>query len=254
MRTLLILIQLATMSAASSSAERPAKRQAIDESTLRSLMTLRGATKTSLVTTLETLKRGGYLSEHLHRKQLRAASEHHSSANTPYGKVVQPLKLGAAGLDVLDVCHPSARLYHRCSISSAFADMMHRCATAAAGVPMRLVIYVDELCPGNPNRPEKSRTMQCVYWAFADWPGWALSRTSAWPCLCLIRYTVIAGTPGKMTYICRMLIRLFPPLEGHSLDRGLVLPHGDESFLITGVSAGFLTDLAPVCVRSPSSR
>ena len=38
------------------------------------------------------------------------------------------------------------------------------------GPEAKIVLYIDEVCPGNPLRPEKSRTTQAVYWAMADLP------------------------------------------------------------------------------------
>ena len=211
---------------------------------LRDLAALTNKTRTSIVETLDVLKKAGLLNESVTRKELQAASEHHASQMTPYGKVVERLELNMPGLKFLDICNPFAFLYYLATISTAFATMMVDCTARAAGRGLRLVIYCDEMCPGNPFRPEKSRTLQCVYWAFVDWPAHVLSRTFAWPCLCLIRASIIAKIEGGMSYICRMLLRIFFQTgDGHSLSRGVMIPFGERSCLVTGTFAGFLCDL-----------
>ena len=223
-------------------AKRPKTQHGPQE--LRDLISLKNKTKTSIVDTLDALKKAGVLEHGITRKDLQHASEHHATQQTPYGSVVQRLALGAPGLPYLDVCNPFAFLYYLCTISVSFANLMAECCDQAGAHGLRLVIYMDEMVPGNPYRPEKSRTLQCVYYAFVDWPSHVLSRTFAWPCLCLIRASVIHKIPGGMTYIARMLLRLFYPLgDGHSMERGILLPLGERSCLLKAVFAGFLCDL-----------
>jgi hypothetical protein len=211
---------------------------------LRNLVALQHKTKTTIVETLTVLKDAGLLKEGVSRRDLQKASEHHSSQTTPYGKVVERMKLNATGLKYLDICNPFALLFYLSSMSVAFAALMTDAVARAGGRALRLIIYTDEMCPGNPYRPEKSRTLQCVYWAFADWPAHVLSRTFAWPCLCLIKSSTVANIEGGMSYVCRMLLRIFFPTgDGHSLSRGVMIPCGERSILVTGTFAGFLCDL-----------
>ena len=139
------------------------KRQKVDDrAQLREMVALQHTTKTSIVDALRVLKKAGLLDDCVTKRDLKKAAEHHSSQSTPYGKVVERLELDAPGLKYLDICNPFAFLYYLATISSSFAAMMADCAMRAAGRGLRLVIYSDEMCPGNPFRPEKSRTLQCV--------------------------------------------------------------------------------------------
>ena len=130
-------------------------------------------TRTGLAKCLATLGERGWLTDDsvanntrsLYRK-LNESSEHHSKQDTVYGKVAQSMEL--PGLKRWDYCHPMALMHYLCRISGALASMMAACSTAA--IPMRIVIYIDEICPGNPLRPEKSRTLQAIYWTFVDFP------------------------------------------------------------------------------------
>ena len=130
------------------------------------------------------------------RRSMQHATEKHANTMTPYGRVVQEVRLDSPQLKTWEICHPFAMLWYLTSISANFADMMRRCVSS--GKPLRLVIYADGLVPGNPFRPEKSRKLECIYWTFVDWPGWLLSRTFTWPCLSIIRSSVVDDLEGGM--------------------------------------------------------
>lgn len=233
---------MASRSSASSSAVKK-RRTSNDPQVALSLLAQSSKTKKQLVDTLKILKDAGKLQEGMTKRDLTHASEHHANQQTSYGTVVQKIELGLPKLKFLDVCHPFAMLQYLCSISLPFGDMLYTAVQKAAGQPLRLVIYADEMCPGNPFRPEKSRTLQCIYWTFIDFPGYILSRTFAWPCLCLIRAKIIEGVEGAMSYICRVILRLFFPEDGESLADGIYVKVRDTTFIVTAVFAGFLCDL-----------
>ena len=202
-------------------------------------------TKTALVNTLTTLRDAGELEGfdgvNLRNAVAQSVTEH-VNVDTPYGKVIQTVHLDAPKLKYLDVCSPLALLYYLGMLSVTFAEIMHD--LCRSGRPLRLIIYADEMCPGNPFRPEKSRTLQCVYWCFADWPDFMLTRTFAWPVLTLIRSTVVSSIAGGMAYVCRLLLRLFFPENGHSLSgSGVPMSVRGFTFTVTAVFAWFLCDL-----------
>ena len=174
---------------------------------LRGLVGIQHSTKHALSQTLSILKDQGLLDEGVTARQLKEASEHHATQRTHYGNVIQKLEINAPGMKYLDVVNPFAMMEYLCTISAAFANMMRD--VCSSGKPLSLVIYADEMNPGNPFRPEKSRMLQCVYWAFAEWPAHVLSRTFAWPVLLLLRSSIVESFNGGMSYICRLLLRLF---------------------------------------------
>ena len=220
---------------------RVAKKPRMAVSDVRDLVAQGRQTKTSLAETLKLLKSQGKLTEEVTKRQITEACSFHSKQETPYGPVVQRLELGLSGLKYLNVVNPFAYLYYLSTISQSFSELMHDCCKG--GHPLRLIIYADEMNPGNPFRPEKSRTLQCVYWAFADWPSHVLSRTFSWLVLFTMRSTMVEKIPGGMSYMCRLMLRCFFQEQGHSMDRGIMLTFNNESFLVTAVFAGFLCDL-----------
>ena len=202
-------------------------------------------TKTSTVQMLMHLQSSGILAgnatERSLRREIQAATEAHGSAMTPYGPVVQQVRIGAPGLEYWEVCHPFAFLWYMTRHSAAFRDVMRRCTSD--GCSSRLVIYMDGLKPGNPFRPDKSRSLMCIYWCLVDWPAFMLSRTFAWPCLSILRESVIDKLPGGCSYLARLVLRIFFPTTGDSFDKGILIEGPDGSYVIKAIFCGWLADL-----------
>ena len=180
---------------------------------------------------------------HQLKRSMQIATEAHAKTMTPYGPVVQEVQLDAPQLPKWDICHPFAFLWHLTMISEGFRTVTNSICTPGHRV-LRLIIYADELVPGNPFRPEKSRTLMCIYWAFVDWPSWLLTRTFAWPCLSILRSTIIKSLPGGMTYLARIILRLFFPKSGESMNSGILIQSPDGPLLVKCKFVGWLADLA----------
>ena len=172
---------------------------------------------------------------------MQFATEAHSKVVTPYGPFVQEIEIDAPRLPKWEICHPFAFLWHLTMISTGFREVMN--AITSAHRVLRLVIYADELVPGNPYRPEKSRTLMCIYWAFVDWPSWLLSRTFAWPCFSIMRSAILQDIPGGMAYLARVILRVFFPHSGESMDSGVLIQTPDGPLLIKCKFVGWLADL-----------
>ena len=238
-------------SGSSSSAIVPAppNRVPLNSSAARALVS-KGHTKTSIVDTLKVLADAGLIKDvdgvgdaslrDLKRK-LTDASTVHGNVDTPYGKVIQKVKLDAKGLNYWEYMHPMAFLYYCSSLSHSFAAMMRSISDGTT--PLRIVIYADGLVPGNPFRPEASRKLQCIYWAIVDWPQHVLQRSFAWPVFSILRETIIAATQGGLGRIMRTVLRIFFPETGHSFTRGFTIYDANGGFTVTGIFAGFLQDL-----------
>ena len=148
---------------------------------------------------------------------MQMAVTEHNKAETPYGFVIQEMELGLPRLPRWSFCHPKALVYYLSTICAAFGSLMESCSIA--GVPMRIIIYIDELCPGNPLRTEKSRTLQAIYWAFADWPQHVLQRTAAWPVFGTIRSTMVEKLPGGFSGVIKRILLIFFAQVGPTMPR-----------------------------------
>ena len=226
------------------------KRSALPEATAELYRKLsQCGTKTGLSAALQALHAAGCLSDDImneastsaHKRHMRESVGSHALAETPYGTVMQSMQLDLPGLPKWEYIHPMAFLHYACVQSIAFGSVMASCCVD--GKPLRIIIYIDEVCPGNPLRPEKSRTLQAIYWAIADWPQWLLQRTAAWPTFGTIRSSLVEKYPGKVAGLMNKVLRVFFPPDGHSFHRGVSfqLPNGHQQ-LCTAMFAGFLCD------------
>ena len=205
-----------------------------------------GASKTGLVATVQALSEAGWLTPAALartrtksvRRRLQTAVSSHASATTPYGRVVQRMQL--PGMPYWEFVHPLALLAYWGRISEAFFDVMDRCVVP--GRPLTLIIYIDEVCPGNPLRPEKSRTLQAIYWAFAEWPQWLLQRSAAWAVFGTIRSTIVAAFPGGVSYLMARIVDVFFSDTGPSLTIGVSMANQGRNLLMNAKLGGFLAD------------
>ena len=109
------------------------------------------------------------------RKDVQAGIEADiGGATTPYGPVI--CKLDVHGV-VIEAVNPFAYTHVLCQRHSGFFQLL-----CPGGKPTTrpIVLYIDEVRPGNPLRPDKSRQTQCVYWTFADIPDKNLCNDDCW--------------------------------------------------------------------------
>ena len=219
----------------------PAKRMEL----LQSMQSAGKQTKASTLKLLATLQKKGLLNcnvgEHELRRDLQAAVESVGKTMTPYGTIIQTVRLDALGVRDWEVCHPFAFLWYMTQHSAALREIMRN--STSDGRKLRLVIYMDGMIPGNPFRPDKGRKIMCIYWCFVDWPAYMLNRTFAWPCLSILRESIMERIPGGASYLARMSLRIFFPRDGDSFESGIIIKGPDGSYLVKAMFVGFLADL-----------
>jgi hypothetical protein len=220
----------------------------LDARTLRLLATT--GTRSGLTNSLIALAQAGWLQEdkvaeltQLHkgsiRRKMHVAIGQHGLADTPYGKVVQSMDL--PGFGRWKFCHPAALLWYLCTLSLGFFVMV-RDAAASNGGRLNIVIYIDELCPGNPFRPERSRTLQACYWTVPQFPQHVLQRTSCWPTFGTLRSTV-AKNLGGVSAFARIILQTFASM----FEDGMSFTHSETgsanmSFVAEFGFGGWLAD------------
>ena len=147
-----------------------------------------------------------------HRGELRHARDAIAHTMTPYGKICQTLPLrNLSGAEIsVEFQNPFAMLHHSCSTSRALTSLMKRCVEKqppSLARPWNIVLYADEVTPGNQLAYKNSRKFWAVYWSVLEWGPRALadedakqtgihtSLNSQWqlpPCMhAFIHYTVV---------------------------------------------------------------
>ena len=104
-----------------------------------------------------------------HRIDTARARDHYVSLATPFGTLHQSIDLGG-GISA-EVQHPMAMLYTVVSKSEAFGALMARALArfpCSPATPWRLVIYTDEVSPGNQLAYAHERKTWAWYWSFME--------------------------------------------------------------------------------------
>ena len=100
------------------------------------------------------------------RDAIRDSRDQHVSLDTPYGKVHQLIDIGG-GVST-EVQHPLAMLHTVCAQSESFSSLIARtfdkfpCSPAR---PWQLIIYTDEVAPGNQLAYKHARKTWAWYWS-----------------------------------------------------------------------------------------
>ena len=204
-------------------------------------------TKTGLVDAIAALGKAGWLKSNmcnvnarLLRRRLQDAVKHHHDKCTPYGPVVQSMALPINALHRWEFAHPCAFLSYLSTLCPAFSEIMH--SVVKPGVPCGLIIYIDEIQPGDPLRPEKARTLQAIYWALANWRQWLLQRTGAWPRFGAIRSKLVLQLDDGVASLMMRISNVFFAESGPSFAKGVQIVRSCSSLLITARFLGFLAD------------
>ena len=229
--------------ASSSSSAPPPKRTRL----LAELQHRGKCTKSGLANILACLQEQGLLANEAgagHERTLRGRIqrdvESAAQRRTPYGKLIKKMHVGA-GIDI-EYVDPLAYLYVLANESDGFYNLLVTGRDAV--LPFKLVIYIDEVCPGNPLRPEKSRTTQAIYWTFADLPANILVQSGMWLLFSIVRSSIVSEIPGKVSGLMRKVLRAFLPETGPSLSKGILVScsSNNSSRVVRANFSGFIAD------------
>jgi hypothetical protein len=109
--------------------------------------------------------------------------------------------------------------------------------------PWRLVLYADEVVPGNQLSHDNRRKVWVVYYSFLEFGSAALAREEAWFCLTTKRSSEVAKISGGMGQIYGKLVKLFHGGVHDIATAGVVFNRGGGiTMRVFGKLAMFLQD------------
>jgi len=140
------------------------------------------------------------------RDQLKVTVDVVLADRTPYGPLVDRRDTPCASYPHLEFVNPFALLHVLCSRRPEFFDALATSKRSSAC--RKVLLYIDEITPGNPLRPKKSRTTQCVYWIFADLPAYLFANTDFWFVLATVRSNIVSSWPGDVSGFMAFLMKV----------------------------------------------
>ena len=161
----------------------------------------------ALAATLDLIEQEG-LPELHSRKDLRNARNLVCNDETPFGPILQDMEV----IDKNDVrrqvgfAHPFAMLWSAVTLSQSFKlfleERLRECPCSPES-PWRLVLYSDEVTPGNPLSPANHRKFQAVYWTFLEFGAHGLSREESWFCMITLFSDEVNKLHGGMSQLIK---------------------------------------------------
>ena len=143
----------------------------------------------------------------------RAREEDFQSCSNRYGALAQELQLPMENapkkIRTIPFVHPAALMQHMCSHQqfAGFLTQKMGLAVCKHDVPWKLIVYSDEVTPGNALKTKNLRKVQCVYWSLQQLGHRALASESLWFPVVAIRSQICAEI-GGMTVLWKHILEL----------------------------------------------
>ncbi len=109
--------------------------------------------------------------------------------------------------------------------------------------PWSMVVYFDELTPGNVLRPDNRRKIMAVYMGFKELGAHIICKTEAWFTIAVVRMTQVREVVGGWSHMLRVLLRrVF--LDQPSFSSAGVLLQFDQPHLFFATLTNIIADEA----------
>jgi hypothetical protein len=197
------------------------------EAKLRRLNNFRRAlphvTAAALAAILSAVVRDGVPGAH-DRNQMRYARNLQLEQLTPYGPIIQKVELvlKSGGHSDMFIAHPLASLWSVVDTCSKFKDFFKERLVKhppSPEKPWSLIIYSDEVTPGNPLATLNKRKFHAVYWSFLEFGVNALCREETWFCITTALSIDVNGVSAGLSQVFSAIIKTF--FEPGGFDLGL---------------------------------
>ena len=228
------------------SSSHAAKRHKVE----RSCLAASSAPKVVLARILLALQAEGCLveglidsdaDEHKVRKDIASAASELTSESTPFGPIVQTMTFNTTPPFSWKYMHPLALLYKLSTVAPGFASLLKRCVDAYG--ELSIVLYVDEIRPGNILRPDYGRATQNIFWTFSEFPEWFLKRDDGWFTVGGLRTAMLQNIGCDMSSLMtRVLHTFWNPAGANFQTTGGMFVVGNEHVIVKSRFAGFLGD------------
>ena len=167
------------------------------------------------------------------RDSMREARDIKVNEKLEYGTLLHKLTCERTDGSTADltIISPFAMLYMATLRCEGFAQMLKRALHAnppSYEHPWRLIIYSDEVVPGNAIAAHNMRKLWVLYWSFMEFGPALLSDEDAWFCIGAERTDRVKQLEGGMAQVFSMVLVFMFSSGGHSFkDSGVQLEFAD---------------------------
>ena len=181
------------------------------------------------------------------RNAVRMARDLLVNETTPYGALIDtiPMDMTDGSVANLTIVNPFAQLWlaaNRCEGFSVMLQDRMRARAATHADPWRLVIYSDEVVPGNQLSVHNLRKLWAIYWSLLEFGVPTLSNEDAWFCTAAERSDHVKQVNGGMAQVFGALLKyFFAGTAGHTFQTsGILLNFYDGAQATTNLNTVFV--------------
>lgn len=187
--------------------------------------------QSALADVLTAVKESGELPETTSKSTVKRRRAEAAEISTPYGNLIQEFQLNAVdgSMIKLSFVHPASFLHHtstECPGMQELLDGAHARSPNTVSKPWVLILYLDEISPGNQLKVTNKRKLWAIYYSVKEFGGFQLSQESSWAMLTAIRSETIGKIKGGMSAVFLECVKMFAKSNGN-LETGVRLQiHG----------------------------
>ena len=170
--------------------------------------------QSALASVLAELRELGEIPDACSRSSLKRARDEDMAIQTPYGDLMQtvPIDMKNGSQRQFSFIHPLALIYHLCAVSLQFKEFMSdklRETKCGWNKQWSIIVYGDEVGPGNALKHYNKRKLHCVYYTFAELGTRALTSEWFWFTLVVCRSSVIEQIDGGVGAFYAAMLQTF---------------------------------------------
>ena len=174
------------------------------------------------------------LPEVKYRQEVRDAKDLAAKITTSYGPLHQrtPVLTKSGKYVDVEIAHPFAMLQHVCKVSESFANCLARTLAIVPnnlGNPWNLIIYTDEVTPGNQLAYRNARKFHAVYFSVMEFGPDILCHEQAWFTWAIVESTTVDEIQGGLAGLYNAVLKSFFDPSSHDIRSAgihLVMPDG----------------------------
>ncbi len=180
--------------------------------------------QTALAAVIREL-RDAPIDENVSRKDIRRARKALCETVTPYGMIMIDIHLKQkSGDDTVKIAiqNPWAMLWFAANRSEQWAKLIRRSLAASPSSPStkwRLMLYTDEISPGNQLKSHNRKKQWAVYYSFLEFGPAALACEEFWLVATVVRSDVVRDIQGGASALIGGVLKVFFDRSGHHLER-----------------------------------
>ena len=169
----------------------------------------------------------------LRRAEVRRSRDAASQTQTIYGALHEEIPLSD---DLaMEVCAPAAMLAHASTLGP-IRRLLERALASTESRRLNLILYADEVTPGNNLAHKHARKTWAWYWSVQEFGPAALASEDAWFQCASLRTTVVGELDnGSALMYTRVLELFWPTSGGHNLSTAGIMLFGELTFFDLGV-------------------